>query len=109
MNAFPIKEWNEELGPMDESSIRKLHTPAECYRVSTYSYAPGATFRGAMRPGLCYILQGSCRYDFGFKILLRKGQVARLPGGEYDFAALGDDGVVVTLVWELPFDRTRTG
>ena len=55
-----------------------------------------------MRAGLCYVLRGACRYDFGESVTIQAGEVAELPAGDYEFEVLGADDVELVMVWELP-------
>ena len=55
-----------------------------------------------MRSGLCYVLEGKCRYSFDEDVVLTAGHVAKLPEGKYTMEVLGDRDLRVVLVWELP-------
>jgi hypothetical protein len=93
-------DWESAVhGPLTEDTIRKRHQPSEAYRISRFVYPRGTSFRGTMRPGVCYVLQGTCRYD-GHEIV--SGQQAELSGGDYSFETVGEETVEIILVWPLP-------
>jgi hypothetical protein len=62
----------------------------------------GTTFRGVTRSGACYVLAGSCRYEFeGRSIELRCGQFTELPDGEFGFEVLGAEPLLLVRAWKL--------
>ena len=76
--------------------------PAPAYRVSRYEYPEGTKFPGATRSGACYVLQGECKYIFGQNTFqVSAGQHCQLPEGSYLFEVLGNEGVVLLLVWHV--------
>lgn len=99
-----VREWDPEaLGVLSEDTIRALHAPANRYRISRKSFPRGASFPGAMRKGTCFVLEGVCRYRTPEPVDLHAGQYAEIAEGEYEFEVLGDQDVVLVMVWELPF------
>lgn len=76
--------------------------PAPVYRVSRFEYPAGTTFPGAMKSSMCYVLRGQCKYIFGPNNLqVSAGQHCQLPEGSYEFEVLGNEGVVLFLVWRV--------
>lgn len=76
---------------------------APAYRVSRYEYPAGTIFPGAMRSATCYVLRGECKYIFGpNNFQVSAGQHCQLPEGSYLFEVLGNEGVVLILVWRVP-------
>lgn len=76
--------------------------PAPAYRVSRYEYPAGTRFPGTTRSGACYVLRGECKYIFGPNTYqISAGQHCQLPQGDYLFEVLGNEGVVLFMVWHL--------
>ena len=83
------RRWDPADGPLTEASVRARHQPAGHFRVSTRSCPAGTAFAGSMRACICYVLAGACRFTFGEAVDLREGDVADLPGGEFQYETLG--------------------
>jgi quercetin dioxygenase-like cupin family protein len=76
--------------------------PAPAYRVSRYEYPAGTIFPGATKSATCYVLRGECKYIFGPNTFqVSAGQHYQLPDGRYLFEVLGNEGVVLFLVWNV--------
>lgn len=76
--------------------------PAPVYRVSRFEYPAGTRFPGTMRSSTCYVLRGECKYIFGANnFQVSAGQHGQLPGGSYKFEVLGNEAVVLILVWHM--------
>lgn len=98
------QQWNPVWGPLTKESIRRRHADCGSNHVSRRTHSAGTQYVGRTSPGVCYVLRGSCRYEFdGIVVSIASQQFAHLPGGEFHFSA-GDDGVELVMVWPLPDD-----
>jgi EutQ-like cupin domain len=98
-----MERWDQSREPLTEEAVRRLHVPANHYRIAALQYPGHTSFSGATRKGLCYVLHGNCTYRFesGKEIRLAAGDIGRLPEGNYDLEA-GDEELSIVMVWELP-------
>ena len=102
--TFEVRKWDPEtMGVLNEDTIRALYFPANRYRTSRKSFPGGSSFPGAMRKGTCFILEGKCCYRIPEPVELNAGQYVEIEEGEYEFEVLGDQEVVLLMVWKLPF------
>jgi hypothetical protein len=98
--AIEKSVWRQ--GTLNEDAIRARHVPPSQYRISRKSYGPGVTFTGASRAGICYVLEGECKYSFSESVTLGEGEYAELPEGQFTFSVLGAKSVTLVQVWLLP-------
>ena len=104
-----VKQWDESAhGMLSEDALRRMYVPAERYRISRRRYPAHTKFSGSMRPGLVYVLRGSCTYSFEHSVQLEARSIGNLPGGPYSFD-VGDEDLEIVLVWELPIGRQKSG
>ena len=105
MKSFEKKDWAVDFGPdLSSERMKSQYFPAGKFRVSESVYSEETSFAGAMRSGLCFVLEGSCTYLFDVgHVILETGDYAKLPEGRYQFVASGSGIVRLILVWELPF------
>jgi len=103
MEQITIRRWDSaKEGPLTEATVREKFSPSK-YRVSVYRYPLRTKFGGAsMRAGTCHVISGVVRYVFKSEAILRRGDVAELPGGAYSLEVIGDEELVNVLCWELP-------
>jgi hypothetical protein len=97
------RKWTEVSGGvMTAERIRQLFQPSHEFRISKYEYPARTEFPGVMRSAMCFLLCGSCRYDFeSASVTLAAGEVCDLPSGAYNLKVLGDEGVTIVQVWNL--------
>ena len=97
------KKWREmSRGDLSVENIQQLFVPLQDYRVSKYEYPVGTEFPGQMRAGTCFVLSGNCRYRFeDGNVTLSAGDVIDFPSGSYTLSVLGENTLVIILVWKL--------
>lgn len=101
------RNWHDVSGgEMDLDAISRLYEPEQNFRISKYEYPPKTEFPGQMRSGTCFVLEGQCRYSFDEDITLGPQEVVDLPAGSYEFKVLGDEPLIIVLVWPLPSEYT---
>jgi hypothetical protein len=109
MPQIVVRQWNDALnGALSEEAVR-LRCPAELYRVAVHRYPGLARIAGVRRQGTSYVLRGTCRYVLDAELILRPGDIAELPGGEYSLEVLGDNELLIVECWKLPLDSDRAG
>jgi len=100
--------------PMSEDAIRRLHSPAEKYRISPNKYEVGVNASADVSVGfMIYVLSGKCKYVSHSKdeesnnseLVLTAGDVGNIPPGRYTFQSLGDTLTQVVRVFKLPSYR----
>jgi hypothetical protein len=102
--ASPAQRWSELSSEcISLEGIRKLHTPSSHFRVSPNRYPAGTTFPGSSMTGRVYVLSGHCVLRAGqWRVELVAGTYADFPAGPYEFQVLGDQGVELVNVYEIP-------
>jgi hypothetical protein len=96
-------QWAHYFDGEPSEEILRLHFARPRYRLVRSTYRPRLQFTGMMGPGTCYVLRGACRYVFnGAAVTLKTGEFCEVPGGRYEFEALGPGEAEVVRVWYLP-------
>lgn len=104
MANIRTERWNERLlGPLSVGAIKRLHVPVEHYRFNSFRCAARTSTQSAGMAARCYVLEGSCTVCFDEDVLLRSGDVADIPAGQYSLS-VGDTDLWIVRVFELPED-----
>jgi len=100
--------WSRKFdGEPSEKVIRNYFDPSE-NKVTKNSYPKNAKFCGSMIAGQCFVLDGACKFSFkDYEVVIRAGEFAHLPKGQYDFEVVGETPVTLVKVAPLP-DRATT-
>lgn len=108
MRINSIRRWDsDELGPLSEGAVRALYQ-GDAYRVAVMRYPVGASFTGATRRALCYVLAGSARCTAGAEtVVLASGDIEEIGEGGYSMEVVGNEDLVVALCWEIPPEFRR--
>lgn len=110
MRLNSTRRWDaDELGPLSEGAVRALYQ-GDAHRVSVMRYPAGASFTGATRRALCYVLAGSARCSAGAEmVVMAAGDIGEIGEGEYSMEVVGNEDLVVALCWEIPPEYRRRG
>jgi hypothetical protein len=98
-----VKRWTEAaLGPMTEDAIRRIHTPSERYRVTSFHTNANSVVRGVARAGPCYVVRGMCTFQFRQQeFRLSAGDIVTLPEGGFTLT-VGAEQLEYVRVFPLP-------
>lgn len=95
------RRWNSNDGDLTLVTVRSLYDAVH-FRVTESAYPPGAAFPGRTKQCTWYVLQGACILTTNGERQLSAGDVVDLDEGNYEVCVVGDDGLRLVRVWQLP-------
>jgi hypothetical protein len=103
----PLREktWDVEAdGPLTQATLEARFAPPARFRVSPSRYPVGSRLKLTAAAGLCFVIRGTCRLRCPEPLLLRPGQYAALPGGDFELRVVGSEPVELIRVFEVNGD-----
>lgn len=103
----PLREetWDPEAdGPLTLAVLEARFAPPSRFRITPGRYPAGSRLKLSAAPGLCFVLRGTCRIRCPEPLLLRPGQYAALPGGDFELRVVGAEPVELIRVFEVDGD-----
>lgn len=103
----PLRErtWDAKAdGPLTQETLEAHFAPPARYRVLPSRYPVGSRLKLTAAPGLCFVVRGVCRLRCPEPLLLRPGQYAALPGGDFELRVVGSEPVELIRVFEVRGD-----
>lgn len=100
----PLREktWDEAKdGPLSQETLEERFAPPARFRVAPSRYPVGARLHLTSAPGLCFVVKGTCRLRCPEPLLLKPGQYAALPGGDFELRVVGSEPVELIRVFEV--------
>ena len=84
--------------------LKSKYSPPHKFRVSEFHYSAGEIIEGSMRTGNCFVMAGTCSYEFSnkYRVGLTSGEYIQLSEGTYQLIVGDQDDLHIIVVWELP-------
>ena len=87
---------------MTYEKLKELYPDKSKYRVSRKKRTTGASYPVTTAEGLCYIISGSCNFEYDDFIIEGKAlEKFMIPTGTYIFKPNPKEGVELVMVWNI--------
>ena len=100
----PLREktWDAAAdGPLNQETLAARFAPPARFRIAPARYPVGCRLKLTAAAGLCFVVRGTCRLRCPEPLLLRPGQYAALPGGDFELRVVGKEPVELIRVFEV--------
>lgn len=100
---FEKRKLDTASGEISPDYLDNLYGNDNKYRVSKHIYTTGEVVNGSCHEGKCYVIEGSCKFQFsdGSELIVEAGDMFNFPSGSYEISTSESTGVKYALVWDV--------